>query len=172
MSSDAGPMFKAYLKRRLEPFIRSIVRSVVASHSVFGDANRVRIASTAVVNDTFFNVLSGEVRVDEFAFFGQGVQVVAGTHDYRQFGRERQLAVPDAGSDVHVCEGAWVGSGAILLGPCVIGRHAVVGAGAVVTKDVPPYAVVVGSPAQVIEYVESQAESAQGESVIGDEPSR
>lgn len=43
----------------------------------------------------------------------------------------------------------WIGLGAILIGPVRIGRGAVVGAGAVVTRDVPPYTIVAGVPARV-----------------------
>lgn len=46
----------------------------------------------------------------------------------------------------------WIGSRAIILQGVHIGTGAVVGAGAVVTKDVPPYAVVAGCPAKIIKY--------------------
>ncbi|HEX3344854.1 MAG TPA: acyltransferase, partial [Polyangiaceae bacterium] len=45
-------------------------------------------------------------------------------------------------------DGATVGAGAVLVAPVRVGRHAMVGAGAVVTRDVPAYAVVVGNPAR------------------------
>ncbi len=48
-----------------------------------------------------------------------------------------------------VKRGASIGSGATLLCGITIGEHAVVGAGSVVTKDVPPYSVVAGNPARV-----------------------
>jgi acetyltransferase-like isoleucine patch superfamily enzyme len=48
--------------------------------------------------------------------------------------------------------GASIGANATILPNCTIGQHAMVGAGAVVTRDVPPYAVVTGNPAQVIRY--------------------
>lgn len=46
----------------------------------------------------------------------------------------------------------WIGESAILMSGVHIGRGAVIGAGAVVTKDIPPYAVAVGVPATVIKY--------------------
>jgi UDP-2-acetamido-3-amino-2,3-dideoxy-glucuronate N-acetyltransferase len=46
--------------------------------------------------------------------------------------------------------GATIGAGAILIPGVTVGEWAMVGAGAVVTKDVPPFAVVVGNPARVI----------------------
>ena len=49
-----------------------------------------------------------------------------------------------------VKKGASIGSGATILSNVVIGEHAIVGAGSIVTKDVPPYGVVVGNPARLI----------------------
>ena len=49
-----------------------------------------------------------------------------------------------------VCRGAKVGANSTLLPGVVIGKHALVGAGTVVTRDVPEFAVVVGNPARVI----------------------
>ena len=46
----------------------------------------------------------------------------------------------------------WIGNSAIIVSGVKIGDGAVVGAGAIVTKDVPDYAIVVGSPARIIRY--------------------
>ena len=51
---------------------------------------------------------------------------------------------------IFVKKGAWIGARAIILKGVTIGRFAVVGAGSVVTRDVPPYTVVAGNPARVI----------------------
>ncbi len=51
-------------------------------------------------------------------------------------------------------DGCWIGAGAIVLAGVKIGANAVVGAGSVVTKDVPADTVVVGSPARVIKSIE------------------
>jgi len=45
---------------------------------------------------------------------------------------------------------AWVGSNVYLGSGVTVGRHAVVGGGGVVTRDIPPYSVAVGNPARVI----------------------
>ena len=50
-------------------------------------------------------------------------------------------------------DGAWIGAGAIVLASVNIGRKAIVGAGSVVTKDVPDFAIVAGNPAKVIGWV-------------------
>ena len=56
--------------------------------------------------------------------------------------------------ETYVEQGASIGSSATILCGVRIGKKAVIGAGAVVTKDVPPNAVVVGNPARVIKYLE------------------
>ena len=52
-------------------------------------------------------------------------------------------------------ENASIGTGATILGGIRIGTGAMIGAGAVITKDVPPFAVVVGNPARVIRYIKN-----------------
>jgi acetyltransferase-like isoleucine patch superfamily enzyme len=54
-----------------------------------------------------------------------------------------------------VCKGASVGSGATILCNLTIGENAIVGAGSVVTKSVPPNAIVAGNPARVLRFIES-----------------
>lgn len=53
----------------------------------------------------------------------------------------------------HVCYGASIGAGAVIICGITIGAFALVGAGAVVTKDVPPHALVLGNPARLRGYV-------------------
>jgi UDP-2-acetamido-3-amino-2,3-dideoxy-glucuronate N-acetyltransferase len=64
---------------------------------------------------------------------------------------------PQAGSEFYiktlVKEGASIGANATIVCGNTIGRHAMIGAGAVVTKDVPDYALVIGSPAKIIGWV-------------------
>lgn len=54
--------------------------------------------------------------------------------------------------ETRVCQGASIGANATILPGITIGRKAMVGAGAVVTKSVPPYAKVVGNPARIVGY--------------------
>ena len=56
-----------------------------------------------------------------------------------------------------VRKGSSIGSGATILGGVTIGENAIVGAGAVVTKDVPPNAIVAGNPARLLRYINAPA---------------
>ena len=57
----------------------------------------------------------------------------------------------DPPTSLEICGDVWIGARAIILPGCKrIGAHSIIGAGAVVTKDVPDYAIVGGNPAKVI----------------------
>lgn len=60
------------------------------------------------------------------------------------------LHINDQIRTIVVNEDAWVGAGCILMSKSEIGRGAVIGAGSIVTKRIPPYAVAVGSPAKIV----------------------
>jgi hypothetical protein len=144
----------AEVERELDarlPAIEAAARErALTEPAIFGPRERVRLAATAIVNDALLNTVSGSITVGEHAFFGHRVSVLTGTHDMSARGRERQLAIPQDGRDVVIEEGAWIGSGAIVLGPCRIGAHAVVAAGSVVNADVAPATVVAGAPARLV----------------------
>jgi len=55
-----------------------------------------------------------------------------------------------------VCKGASIGSGSTILSNVTIGENAIIGAGSVVTKNVPPNAIVAGNPAKLLRFVEQE----------------
>ncbi|MBK3467250.1 WxcM-like domain-containing protein [Pseudomonas sp. MF6776] len=71
----------------------------------------------------------------------------------------RSKVYPESFSQTVIEDGASIGGGAVILPGITIGTGAMVGAGAVVTKSVPPYAIVTGSPARITGYVENSASS-------------
>jgi acetyltransferase-like isoleucine patch superfamily enzyme len=73
-------------------------------------------------------------------------------HDIKQHG------VVPASSPVVIEDYVWIGSRVVILPGVRIGHHAVIGAGSVVTKDIPPRSVAVGNPARVIRYLAERAE--------------
>ena len=140
----------AEVEARLAPLVAEAVQRALWGPRIYGDERKLHLHPTAVVNDALFNLSSGEITVEEYAFFGHGVAILTGTHDITIFDRERQVGVPKSGRDVVIGRGAWISTNALVLGPCRIGEHAVVAAGCVVHADVPPYTVVGGVPARVL----------------------
>ena len=135
------------LLRRLAARLASYGEDPLRRPLIYGDPARLHVHPSAIVNNALFNLSSGDVTVGRYAFFGHNVAVLTGTHDVTKFGPERQLGVPGTGRDVVIGEGAWLSSFAIVVGPCSIGEHAVVGVGSLVLHDVAPYMEVAGSPA-------------------------
>jgi maltose O-acetyltransferase len=86
------------------------------------------------------------VRVGDFTLFGPAVQIYTATHPMNAgLRRNRELAKPvSIGSDV------WVGGGAILLPGVTIGSRSVIGAGSVVTRDIPDDVFAAGNPCRII----------------------
>jgi acetyltransferase-like isoleucine patch superfamily enzyme len=70
------------------------------------------------------------------------------------------VAVPKSGRDVVVEEGAWLSSHVVVVAPCRIGAHSVVGVGSLVLGDVEPYTIVAGSPAKILRRIPSPDEPA------------
>ncbi len=92
------------------------------------------------------------LRVDDDVFIGPNVTF---TND--KFPRSK--IYPEQFLQTRLEKGASIGGGAVILPGVTIGMGAMVGAGAVVTKSVPPYAIVTGSPARITGYVESAKNS-------------
>src|SRR4051794_16432355 len=145
---------KSFRTRKVRPltwaFRRAVIRILIEEPVIFDDRSRVEIARSATVSNALLNTVSGRISVGPHAFFGHNVCLITGTHDYRQIGPRLQYAVPDEGYDIIVHEGAWLASNVTVIGPCVIGAHAVVAAGSLVRDDVPAYGIVAGVPARQV----------------------
>lgn len=63
------------------------------------------------------------------------------------------------GLPITVEDGVWIGGSAVILPGVTIGKHAIVAAGAVVTKDVPKKAIVAGNPAKVLRFISPEEEA-------------
>jgi maltose O-acetyltransferase len=86
------------------------------------------------------------IRIGDFTLFGPAVQLYTPLHPFSAVQRRgEEYAKPiEIGSDV------WVGGGAIILAGVSIGSRAVIGAGSVVTRDVPDAVFAAGNPCRVI----------------------
>lgn len=116
--------------------------------------------------------LSVEIKYPDRVELGEGMAVgpacTLGAHAPIRFGKfvriSKGVTLETAGLDfssgkppykhisrpIVVEEGVWIGARAIVLGGVTIGKFSIVGAGSVVTKDIPAYSIVVGNPARVI----------------------
>lgn len=141
--------------RRLKDYVlvtlAKLLRPYLArQHVIWGDPSKLIIGKNVVLVDAILNLRSGKIIIEDDVFFGHGVMVLTGKHSISERGIARQRSVPDSGRDVVIRTGAWIASGAIIIGPCEIGQHAVIGAGSVVTGNVPAAVIYSGNPAKFI----------------------
>lgn len=93
----------------------------------------------------------GAVRIGRDVLMGPRVMVIGRDHNYEDASRlirEQGARI----SPIVIEDDVFIGARAIILGGSVIRKGAVIGAGAVVRGEIPPYAVAVGNPAKVIKY--------------------
>lgn len=118
---------------------------IICEHQLCGKleiGKNVLLAKECFIDYTGNVIIKDNVRVT----FG----VIIETH-YHPYHADWQASYDPVQTEIVIEEGAVIGSRAIIMPTChYIGRHARVGAGAVVTHDVPDYAIVVGAPAKVI----------------------
>src|SRR6476646_2079491 len=86
------------------------------------------------------------VRIGDFTLFGPSVQVYTPLHPFNAEQRRRE----EFGKPIEIESDVWVGGGAIILAGVRIGRSSVIGAGSVVTRDVPDAVIAAGNPCRVI----------------------
>lgn len=91
-----------------------------------------------------------QVTIGDNVFSGHDIMILTGGHDPDKFGEERMRS--SNSQPILIEDGVWLGTRCIILGGVTIGMNAVIGAGAVVTKDVPAYALAVGVPARVVKF--------------------
>jgi len=107
-------------------------------------------------SNIFFNlncmiIDNNRVEIGDHAMLGPGVQIYTAAHPLDAESRNRGWEVTQP---VTIGNSVWIGGGAILLPGVRIGDMAVIGAGAVVTKDVPASVVVAGNPAKIIRKID------------------
>ena len=125
-------------------------------YRLFGDENNLILAkSISFGTETLLNARSGTITIKDKVMFGHGSMILTGYHDYYICGHHGiRDWDKDKGNHIIIEEGVWIGSGSIIVGPCIIGKNAVISAGAVVFDDVPACALVRGNPATIVKYID------------------
>ena len=96
------------------------------------------------------------VTIEDSVFIGHGVTFINDSYPRATSNGRLQTEADWNVEQTLVKKGASIGSGATILAKVTIGENAIVGAGSVVTRDVPPNAIVAGNPAKILRSIESE----------------
>ena len=105
--------------------------------------DRIKIGDNVFINSNSLLMARGGITIEDDVMVAANVQLLSNNHD--EYDRQVLTCKP-----IHIKKGAWIGAGASILPGVTIGKYAIVGAGAIVTKDVGDYEVAVGIPAKVV----------------------
>lgn len=136
--------YRRILKWHIEPGVAIFMGQHVQLSSIRNNGAKVSIGRGTVINWDCMLYTTGGLSIGENVSISAGVWLVTGTHDMND------PLFPATYKPITIGNHAWIGMRATILGGITIGEGAVVMSGAMVTRDVPPFAVVGGVPAKIL----------------------
>ena len=112
--------------------------------------SHVHIGSHIYANFNLTLVDDGHIYIGDWVQFGPNVTIVTAAHPILSDLRRDMERLLQYNRDVHIEDGAWIGAGVVILPGVTIGKNSVIGAGSIVTKDIPANVVAVGNPCRVM----------------------
>ena len=144
------PMSDEYNKLLEELLDKNIGKNSTITTPFAGAAfHKINIGDNVFINSNCLAMARGGITIQDDVMIAGNVQLLSNNHDEY----ERQVLMCD---EIIIKKGAWIGAGASILPGVSIGKYAIIGAGAIVTKDIPDYAVAVGIPAKVIKTLDPE----------------
>ncbi len=122
---------------------------------------RIRVGHKVFINQCCTIYDMGGVDIGDLVMVGPNVNIITVGHGLDPSQRRKYIEA----KPIVIMRNVWIATGATILGGVTVGENSVVGAGAVVTKDVPPNTFVAGVPAKVIRLLEP--DDGQGRSPAG-----
>ena len=121
---------------------------------IWSGGGTVRIGKGSEIGERCRISIANSLEIGEKVLLSPNVYITDCDHEYRNV----EVPVIDQGivqkgQKVSIGEGSYIGINAVIVGNVNIGKHCVIGANSVVTKDVPDYCVAVGGPARVIKNI-------------------
>ncbi len=144
----AGTVLRTLLARVI---FKRVGRDVTILRGVrFGSGIKVEIGDYSSLNADCW--ISNDTVIGNDVMMGPEVVILSGSHNFERTDVPmREQGAPPRRS-VCIGDDVWIGTRVILLPGVNIGNHVIIGAGSVVTRDVPEWAVVAGNPAKIIRF--------------------
>lgn len=121
-----------------------------------GPGAKLKIGDNTHINDGFVVACNLSVEIGKSVLIADRVFIGDSNHGYQEIEKPVMEQTMSEAKAVKIEDDGWIGINACILKGVTIGRHSVIGAGAVVTESVPPYSVAVGNPAKVVKHYNFQ----------------
>ena len=112
-----------------------------------GDPANIRIGRNCAINEGVLLLGHHQITIGDDVILSAGAMLIDAGLDSAKFGLVERPEY-EVG-EIVLEDGVWIGAGAIVLAGVRVGRKSIIGAGSVVTRDVPAFSVAVGNPARV-----------------------
>ena len=121
----------------------------LAPYTVIFSPSSVTFGNDCAVNEFVHILGGGGVTIGNGVWIANHASLITETHpaDVEFIGEH-----PPVTAEIVIDDHAWIGSHAVIMPGVTLGRSCIVAAGSIVTKDVPPYAIVAGVPAKILRY--------------------
>lgn len=140
--------FKGQKKILLHDFV------VIRPHVQIWSRGTVIIGKGAEIGERCRISIANSLEIGEKVLLSPNVYITDCDHEYRNVNIPIiDQGIVQKGQKVYIGDGSYIGINAVIVGNVKIGKHCVIGANSVVTRDVPDYSVAVGSPAKVIKCI-------------------
>jgi carbonic anhydrase/acetyltransferase-like protein (isoleucine patch superfamily) len=118
-----------------------------------GTTSRITIGCRTGINEyNNLRAAGGDIRIGNFCQIAQFCSLIAANHliETKQYMMDSPLDT--SRTSIVIEDDVWVGANVVILPGVTVGRGSVIGAGAIVTKDIAPYSICAGNPARVIRH--------------------
>lgn len=142
------------LKRKAPYYLGRLCDGASLCPNLVGGGGTVKIGRGSEIGERCRISIANSLEIGKKVLLSPNVYITDCDHEYRNI----KIPVIDQGivqrgQRVSIGEGSYIGINAVIVGNVKIGKHCVIGANSVVTKDVPDYCVAVGSPTRVIKNI-------------------
>ncbi len=143
-------LFGHYLRKWFLPlFFKSCGKNVQVRPRVhFESIEKIRLGNNVSFNYNCFINAYGNLTIGDNCLFGPGLTIITSNHNFK--GTENIRNLGHTKKPVKIGNNVWVAANVTILPGVTIGDNVIIGAGSIVTKDIPSNKVVVGNPAKII----------------------
>ncbi|OXA71995.1 acetyltransferase [Flavobacterium aquidurense] len=144
----------AIIRRRTRMDVVPWNRFELGINSTIEDFSAINngVGSVIIGNQTkigLSNTIIGPVTIGNDIRLAQNITLSGLNHNYEDI----SIPIHEQGvstAPISIEDNTWIGANVVVLAGVTIGRHSIIAAGSIVTKDIPPYSVAVGNPARII----------------------